>query len=98
MGRADPPWILLLYLNFILNFPWKTFDIRTVEAYQILYCLQYSRPPSVFVKYKNHFFATMCWDKVRPVRPTSFRREEYSWPKYGMLKTETYLTSEIFQM
>ena len=28
-----------------------------------------------------------------------FAREEYSWPKYGMLKTDIfYLTSEIFKM
>jgi len=48
-------WNLLMFLKlvemihlaffssfFILNF---LFDVRTVEAYQILYCMQYSKPP-----------------------------------------------------
>ena len=29
---------------FFSKFPWNTFDIRTVEAYQIMHCVQYSRP------------------------------------------------------
>ena len=33
------------------------------------------------------------------VSPTFFRHKEYSWPKYGMLLTDTFcLISEVFKM
>ena len=38
-------FFILFILNFLWNFPWNTFDLGTVEAYQIRHCMQYARPP-----------------------------------------------------
>ena len=61
---AQPYFMIVDWLLIALSHTVQTSE----QLKHIRFCIAYNIQglSSVFVKHKNHFFATMCWDKVRP--------------------------------
>ena len=60
---------LINVFSFLIYFLISLGTLSTSEQLKhIRFCIACSIEgfSSVFAKHKNHFFATMCWDKVRP--------------------------------
>ena len=59
--------VLMFSFQFLIKFPLEHFWHQNSWNIRLCIACNIQGLSSVFVKHKNHFFATVCWNKVRPI-------------------------------